>query len=141
MFQFDPYGAALFLCFIASAIHGIILIKKRFMPAYKAGFLLFMGYAVWSLAYFFEVISTELSYKIFFNKLEYFGILIIPVTFFFLVLRYSGFGEWISKTKIVLLSILPFLILVSVFTNEYHKLIWIRSGIEVINERAFLVNY
>ena len=141
MFQFDPYGAALFLCFITSTVHGIILIKKRFMPAYKAGFLLFVGYAIWSLAYFFEVISTELSLKIFFNKLEYIGIVIIPVTFFFLVLKYSGFGEWISKIKIILLSFIPFLILLSVFTNEYHNLIWLSSNIENINEKVFLVNY
>jgi len=141
MFQFEPYGVALFLCFITSTVHGVILIKKRFIPAYKAGFLLFIGYAIWSLAYFFEVTSVSLPYKIFFNKLEYIGIVIIPVTFFFLVLKYSGFGEWISKTKIALLSLIPLLILVSVFTNEYHKLIWLSSKIDVINGKSFIVNY
>ncbi len=89
MFQFDPYGIAIFLCFIASAINGVILLKRRFTPAYKTGFLLFMGYAVWSLTYFFEIISIELSYKIFFNKLEYIGIVIIPVTFFFITISFS----------------------------------------------------
>jgi diguanylate cyclase (GGDEF)-like protein/PAS domain S-box-containing protein len=71
-----------------------------------------------------ELLGKELSFKILMSKIEYIGIAIVPVTFFILVLYFSGYTNWTQIKKNFFLLIIPFIILGLVFTNERHGLIW-----------------
>ncbi|MCE5329796.1 diguanylate cyclase [bacterium] len=140
MFQYDLYGVVLLICFIISIILGILLLKRKFIPDYKIGSLMFFTHSIWVLSYSLQIASTELSLKILFNKFEYIGIVVLPTMFFFLILRYSGHAAWITKPRIFFLSIIPFATLVLTATNEFHKLVWTSQELVFINSKSFMIN-
>jgi len=117
---------------IAPLIAGIIisvlmifwLLIKKFITGYKIGAVLFFGFFIWMAFYSLELLGKELSFKILMGKIEYVGITIVPVTFFILVLYFSGYTNWTRIKKNFFLLIIPFITLGFVFTNEKHGLIW-----------------
>src|SRR4030043_1519979 len=100
------------------------LLIKKFIPCYKIGAVLFFGFLIWLTFYSLELLGKELSFKILMSKIEYIGITIVPVTFFVLVLYFSGYTNWTQIKKNFFLLIIPFITLGLVFTNEKHSLIW-----------------
>jgi PAS domain S-box-containing protein len=70
----------------------------------------------------FAVISANA--KITCAKLEYIGIVGVPVLWFLFVAQYTQRTRWATRSRMGLLMIIPILILGLVFTNEWHKLIW-----------------
>lgn len=82
--------------------------------------------ANWSFFAFLEFGSPVISHKIFFSKLIFISRVSIAPTFLFFAIYYSNyFIKNLKYIKIVIL-IIPILILLSAFTNEYHQLIWER---------------
>src|SRR4030043_88870 len=100
------------------------LLIKKFIPCYKMGAVLFFGFLIWMVFYSLELLGKELSFKILMSKIEYVGITIVPVTFFILVLYFSGYTNWIQIKKNFFLLIIPLITLGLVFTNEKHSLLW-----------------
>ena len=93
------------------------LLIKKFIACYKIGAVLFFGFFIWMTFYSLELLSTELSFKILMSKIEYFGITIVPVTFFLLVLHFSGYTNWTQIKKNFFLLIIPLITVGLVFTN------------------------
>lgn len=84
---------------------------------------LLFGVMFWSFFYWFELASLELSQNLFFAKLEYLGIVIIPLAWLLFVVEYTDHGTIIRKYWYLLL-IEPVLIILFVWSNESHRLIW-----------------
>ncbi|MGZ5471914.1 MAG: histidine kinase N-terminal 7TM domain-containing diguanylate cyclase, partial [Nitrososphaeraceae archaeon] len=100
------------------------LLIKKFITCYKIGAVLFFGFLIWMIFYSLELLGKELSFKILMSKIEYIGITIVPVTFFILVLYFSGYTNWTQIKKNFFLFIIPVITLGLVFTNEKHNLVW-----------------
>lgn len=78
----------------------------------------------WSFFQAFEVISSDLSTKVILSKLSYLGIVSIGPLFFLFIIAYTKqFRKW-NKTKILFLWLLPIIVFLLTWTNEYHLLIW-----------------
>ena len=88
--------------------------------------LLALAGAEWLLGYALEVGSADVPTKILWNSVQYVGIVVVPTAWLAFVLQYTGRGEWLKRRTLVLLSIVPFITLLLVFTNETHSLIWER---------------
>ena len=78
----------------------------------------------WSLAYALELGSAEPETKILWAKLQYVGMVVIPVAWIILSLELSGRERWITRRNILLLSIIPLTAFLLVLSNESHNLIW-----------------
>ena len=95
------------------------------MPGTIPVFFIMLGVVVWSVTYALELMIDDMSSKILFMKLQYLGITTIPTMWLSSVLQHTGLNKRLSKRyRIPLLSIMPVITLVLVFTNEYHGLIW-----------------
>lgn len=90
-----------------------------------------LGAAVWTGGAAFENSFPLLSTKIFWANIQFLGGLSIPVSFLLLSLQYAGLDRWISKKEIFLLSIIPGITALLVFTNTFHHLIWRNAWIIV----------
>ena len=80
--------------------------------------------AEWSLTYVMEITQTNMADKIFWAKMEYFGISFVVVGIFIFAMYYSGRGASLTFLRSILLltpAILGFLL---ALTNESHHLIW-----------------
>lgn len=103
----------------------------------KTGVLILLAIVEWILGYVLELGCTKLPAKIFWNKIQYFGIAVIPVLWFIFVLKYTRSEKWLTRRSQAQLFIVPFLILLLVFTNKTHGLIWTR--VELMTHDSFLM--
>jgi len=71
-----------------------------------------------------EILNTTLVGKIIFGRIQYFGIVIVPLVFFILTMKYAGFTRIINKKNIILFSIIPAISLILFLTNNIHGLMW-----------------
>lgn len=80
--------------------------------------------ACWSFAVVMEHFSLDLSAKIFWIKVAYFGIVGLPITWLIFALIYTRREKWVTRRNIALLMIVPVLTLLAVWTNNVFHLMW-----------------
>ena len=112
----------------------IYIARNRRAPGYQALSVLILGASLWSLGYAFEIVASSLTFKLIWERFEFFGIVVIPLAWFTFVAQYLGYPEWMRRIlkHRVLLGIIPFVTLALVWTNELHNLIWQHVEMETI---------
>ena len=126
--QNSPYALALVLTAVASGI--VVLLAWRRRPTLGAWptVLLMLAVTEWSLAYAFELGSVNLDAQVFWAKVQYLGIVSVPVIWLILAFEYTGLEKWLTRRNLILLTTVPLLTLLLVWTNELHGLIWKQVG-------------
>jgi PAS domain S-box-containing protein len=79
---------------------------------------------IWSFGYIFEILFEEYAIKYSWSKIEYIGIPFTSLAIFCFALIYSGRGKWLTRTRLILISIVPTITCVLALTNEWHRLLW-----------------
>jgi len=75
--------------------------------------------------------------KIFMSYIKYLSSEVVIISWFIFFLYFIGYKKWLSKRNIILISIIPFAMTLSIFTNEYHHLFF--KNIESVTYGSFLV--
>lgn len=122
--QFTPY--TLFLLLAAGIVFGLAFLLRRHRHALGAGALAVMMLAagLWDLGAGLELSAADHFYKVLWAKLQYLGIVAIPVAWLAFAVVYTGRESWLSRRNLALLCVVPAITLLLVATNEYHGLIW-----------------
>ncbi len=111
----------IFTCFILFHITW----RYRAEKCAKYFLLLLLAAFIWSIGYFFEILLSNEELVILVSKIEYLGIVTIPVAWFSFSAAYTNRFSRIVDTKLFyLLMIIPLITVILVSTNEYHGLIW-----------------
>jgi len=86
--------------------------------------LLILSFSIvwWSFINILEYGFNDLVIKSLCAKLEYFGIEFAPLTWMIFVAIYTDQWKWLTRRNLLLLSIIPVITIVMIFTNEYHGL-------------------
>ncbi|WP_277584245.1 sensor histidine kinase [Psychrobacillus antarcticus] len=109
-------GCSLFLAYLCW--------NRRELPiAISCGLGMLTG-AIYTFGYSFEILSTTMEEIYFWLRIEYIAIPFGTVFWFIMVLQYVGYQAKIRKVFVVLLFIIPALIFVSFYTNEWHYLFY-----------------
>ena len=88
-------------------------------------FLILISISIWSLGYLFEMTLPDYNLKILAAKIEYIGIVILPVFWFLFSFTYTRkFRRNLKPSFVILFFLIPIITLLLVFTNEFHHLIW-----------------
>jgi diguanylate cyclase (GGDEF)-like protein/PAS domain S-box-containing protein len=124
IYHFLPVDLLFFSSAIISLFIAIIIFTKRVEPGGTAFACVMLSIALWLVFRFLEGISEDPANKIFWAKFEYLGIATLPVCYFIFASQFSRKDHWITKKNLFLLSLIPILTIMLVFTNEYHGLIW-----------------
>ena len=135
--QETSYAIPLIVAGAISAISAIYILwqRRRLLGARTAALMVMMG-AEWLLAYALELTSAELPNKLFWNKMQYVGIVMIAPAWLAFTFEYIDLRRWLTRRMLALLSIVPFIILLMVFTNEHHGLIW--RSVTLVSNGLFL---
>src|SRR5262245_55841120 len=80
--------------------------------------------AEWALTYALELASPGLSSKIVWAKLEYLGIVSVPLAWLVFTLHYTRAEKRLPRPVLALLAVIPCLTFALVLTNELHHLVW-----------------
>lgn len=121
-FIFD--GISLLLLFFGAVTLVLSLfVYNRVGSSLRWFSLMMLANAVWSIAYGFELASSDLRQITFFINIEYLGITTLPLFWFLFCLNYSGKECWYKKPRnIIAVTVIPILTIAMVWTNPLHHL-------------------
>lgn len=122
--QTIPYLAPLLISTCIAVLVVDYARRRRGVPGIRPFCILMLAVVVWSLAYAFELAAGALEAKVMSAKVEYVGIVTIPLAWFVFVLDYTGLGHYLSRRTLFLLALEPLITLVLFWTNEAHGLMW-----------------
>jgi len=123
-FQYTPYAIPLALTALIAAVLAIYIWDRRHVTGAKPAVAMMVALFVWSAGYMLEFMGGDLETKLFWAKIQYFGIATLPLASFLFALIFSGRVVWLTTSKLVALATLPVITLVLALSNESHHLIW-----------------
>lgn len=138
-FQYTPYASLLALAALIAAVMAIYIWDRRSVTGAKSAAALMLAVFVWSTGYMLEIMGADLETKLFWAKIQYFGIATLPVALLVFSLNFSGYMVWRTTPKLAALFIIPILTIILVFSNESHRLIWSAWSLESINEQTTIL--
>jgi PAS domain S-box-containing protein len=127
--QYTPYMLPLLLNFIIVMILAFRSWQHRATPGAASFALLMLGVAEWSLGYLFELGGLDLATKIFWGKVQYVAIAFIPIAWLAFVLQFTDRKQWLTQRNLILLTILPLITLLLIWTTERHGLMWRQTSL------------
>ena len=92
--------------------------------------VLMLGVAGWSLVYALRLGSADLPSKLFWAKVRYLPIVVVPTAWLAFVVQYTGRGKWLTSRNVALLMVVPVITLALAWTNDVHHLLWRETGLE-----------
>jgi PAS domain S-box-containing protein len=98
--------------------------RRRSTPGATAFALLMAAAGEWALAYALSLTSVGKDTQLLWIKIRYIGIVIVPGAWLTFALLQTGYGKWVTQRNLILLTIEPLIILLLIWTNEWHMLYW-----------------
>ncbi len=89
-----------------------------------SGTLLLITAGFWILGAAFEVLGGDLETKLLATKLQYIGICFVAPVWLILSIQFFGREEWLTRTKLGMILLIPTGMFILVLTNDLHGLIW-----------------
>jgi len=108
---------------IAIGVGGLVL-RERPDPLARPLALLMFGVTAWAIPHAVALGFTDLGAVAFWSRVQYPGIVIAPVAYLVVALRYAGHDEWLSGRTYIALAIVPAITTVIAWTNPVHGLLW-----------------
>ena len=128
--QYTHYVLPLIIGMAMSAVLALFAWRRRPAPGAAPLALLMLVVAAWMLGYAFELGSLDLPSKLYWGKVSYLGVVIVPVAWLTFVLQYTGRERCLSYRNLGLLAIEPLVTLLLVWTNEAHGLFYSSTGLD-----------
>ncbi len=132
--QETPYSFPLAVASVLAALTAVHMWRWEWVhrrnPGGQTATLFLVAAAIWGAAYVMELASSDLPSKLFWSKLEYFGIVTIPSTWLVFALRYTGREKPLTPWFFPLVNLIPTVTLVLALTNESHGLIWSQVALD-----------
>jgi PAS domain S-box-containing protein len=122
--QLNAYTIALFSSALVSGGLAVYAWRRRSVTGGEELALLMLSVAVWSLCVAVEGATTVRYWKIFWSAASYLGSQSTPVLFLLAVMRYTQKDKWLTRWRIALLWVIPFVSVVMALTNGLHGLLW-----------------
>jgi diguanylate cyclase (GGDEF)-like protein/PAS domain S-box-containing protein len=121
---------------------GLFAWRKRPAVAVTPFAWMMLSLSIWSLAYGMELFFPSLPTILFLIKIEYLGIVPIPVLLVFFAFEYAGKSHLLTLQTRLLIWAIPLLTLLLVWTNESHHLMWdMETILEVSSLKLLNVQY
>jgi PAS domain S-box-containing protein len=131
-----PYSIVLVLASFISIGLGIYGFLHRDRPG-MAAFSIFMFLsAVWPMAQAFDIATADLTLKIFLMKIRLDAPVFAILAYFVMVIQLIGKSNWITKQRLVFLSIIP---IIGIFFNWTSPNLLFRYGYHIITGGPFPV--
>ncbi|MFP4661798.1 MAG: histidine kinase N-terminal 7TM domain-containing protein [Halanaerobiales bacterium] len=136
-FQFIPYLIPLFISFLILIFLAIYGYRHRSVRGSKAFTASMVIGSLWALANALEMAGTDLWTKLFWANLQYIAYAFAPVAWLIMVLQFTDRADWVNKRNIILMSIVPLITFVLVWTDPLYGLV--RYGFSLDNSGVFPV--
>jgi signal transduction histidine kinase len=95
-------------------------------------------FTFWTATHVGTLFAENLRWLLLFKQLSYLGVVTAPVSWFAFAVRYTDHGEWLSRRRLALLSAVPVLTLLMVFTAQHHSLFYTTISVETVGDQPLL---
>lgn len=115
------------LPFIVAALIAIwqaIRAWRSHVPENKIASAILVSVAIWTLGTAFEVVSPSLQAKIWWDRISFVGIILLPPAWLLYVVQYTWQDRRLAIRTVTLTSIFSLALIGVVFTNDFHALLW-----------------
>jgi len=123
-----PYAMLLFgaaASCVAVAAVGI----RRSAPGVAAFAVLLLSVAVWTAGYGLEMLSVPLPQKLFWARVQYIGIVLVPVAWLVFALQYAGRVRRMPFLPLAAMLAVPLTTLTLLWNSQASGLIWASAGL------------
>lgn len=126
------------LCLILASAISITLIiyawrlRDESRPLATLVAVLMLSVTWWVIAYLLEVGLTDPVWKLVFHKAKFLGVTTVPLIWFLFGAQYTRRVQWLNRRSLILLSVLPLVTNILIWTNGSHHLFWLYT--EVIQD-------
>jgi len=136
--QYNPFIIPSLISAIVAFIVAFTAWRRRGVLGAISLALLMLSAGFWALAYCMELSVSSLQAQILWSKIEYLGIVNIPVLYLVFTLEYAKQENYFKRRKTLLLWVIPVLTLILTWTNEFHALIWSNFHQVILNNNLIL---
>ncbi len=138
--QSTPFTIPLLGIVIAVTLMAAYLWVTPGTPIVRHAALLLLASAFWLFGVTVELAGSDLQTKIFWNKVQYFGAVTVPLGWLLLAGRILGQPQWMKPTHVASLAFVPMLTLIAAWTNEWHRLVWSSHELRFTGSFYVLIN-
>ncbi|AFK18325.2 putative PAS/PAC sensing his kinase [Haloferax mediterranei ATCC 33500] len=104
--------------------------KHRKTPGAPGLIVLAAASGLWSMGYIAELIVADLGLKLVLASIQWIGVLTAPIAWFVFAFAYTGHDRYTTPGMTILISFIPMVALVAVWTNPAHHFMW--SAVDVV---------
>ena len=117
-----PYTIPILIAAGMSATIAVLAWRRRRMRGARLFSILMLAVAHWTLTYAIELEVPGLAAKVFWVKVQYAGIVVVPVAWLVFCIDYVDGRGWLSGWNTAALAVIPLAVVVLTWTNPYHHL-------------------
>ncbi len=128
-FVYTPYILPLLAAALISGWVALYAWSRRTNSGAIGLTLLATAVAEWSIGYALELAGADLETKVFWGKLQYLGIVLVPLMWVGFTFHHADQAKWLTFRAMGTLSIVPIITFLLVLTTESHGLVWTKIGI------------
>ncbi|AGG08537.1 ATPase [Dehalococcoides mccartyi] len=118
------YYLAMTISLLACLTVVVLSWKNREAPVARSMLALGVATFIWGFGFMFEAASSSLSQQLLFNNIGYLGSMSVPVIWLIFAIQYTNTGKSFENWKKALLFIFPLFIVIMVWSNDTHHLMW-----------------
>lgn len=119
-----PYVLVTGATALLSATVGSVAWRYRRVPGGLPLAFLMFAVAEWGLGAAIELAAVGIPAKIFWAKVEYLGVVSVPVLFLIFAFEFTRQTKWVAPRDHFLISLVSVVTFLLTITNEWHHLIW-----------------
>lgn len=128
--KLNPIAVIVLLCGLLSVAMGIYAYRRRNTLGALPFALIMFSFGVYSVGYCLELTSPALPLMLFWNKVQYIGIVIFPTAYLVFAIQYTGYGQWLTRRRLMLLFLLPALFLSAKMLDDLLRLVYLSAEID-----------
>jgi PAS domain S-box-containing protein len=100
--------------------------------------MLMVSLTIWSGCYAVGAITFDPIWRVFWARVQWFGVATVYVWLFLFALSYTGHDEVITKRNLIGFFIIPLLAIIGAWTNPLHHLLWRTAQVKVVDGIALI---
>ncbi len=128
--QFTPYALPEIIAGAVTIWLAVITWRRRDAPGSLPFFVILLAATDYSLGYAVQLGSPDLASVILWNNVQWPGAVALPLAWLVFALQYTGRTKWLTRWKMVLLSIVPLITLLLIWTNGTHGLMYSNARLD-----------
>ncbi len=141
MLQYTPAAIPLVISIIVCIIVIFTAFGRRHIPGVRSFIWMLVWVIEWTFFYMLQICTPDPYAQMGWTKYYYTGIVFVALTWFTFSLEYSRLSHLLTRRNFLLLLILPVTVILLIWTNDYHHIVWTDVIIRTSSDGTFLLDY